>query len=72
MSRGTDSDSDDQDAQVNQENWILWFGCQPGDGVVADSTIAVDLFKKFKKKANRSDGKLVLPRDMQSKARVGK
>ena len=73
MSRGRDSDSDDRDAQVNvrdQENCILWFGCQTGDSVDANSTIAVELFNEFRNHANRSDGKLVLPRDMQN-TRIG-
>ena len=51
---------DDED----YHNFILWFGCPAGSGVDATSTIATEFFEELRNKARRSDGSVVLPRDM--------
>lgn len=52
-------------------NFVIWYGCAPGDTVDAKSTIAVDFFRELKQRANNREGTVIIPNDMMT-AEVGR
>ena len=65
MENGIHSEVEDDVIQELEEledyNYIFWFGCQPSDSVDAISTISEDFFVELRKHAIPIDGTVILP-----------
>lgn len=72
MRGAQNNDPDDVEMDVEDyHNFILWFGCPAGSGVDATSTIATGFFEELRRNARKSDGSVVLPRDLMT-SRIGR
>ena len=60
--RGGCKDEQPEEDELDYTNLFLVFGCEPGRGVNADSTLAVELFAKLKEAAyENGNGRVILP-----------